>query len=474
MNRKQNSLGHTSRSRPRTLLLWQLLGLLIVLAAVAFVVVGLTRSSPQPQVNVSLQYPAIGPKNGATIRMSEGERGLSSIRVELQQGAHTKVLAEESFVPRAPWDFFGDVVTEHTAAVELGKEAHPELVEGEATLRVTTALAGNWLRSPEPLVTERQLPVRLTPPLIQVQSEFIYAAQGRVELVVYQVGESATKDGVEVDEWFFPGFPLPGGGPRERFALFAIPYYLDDQTAVRLMAEDELGNRAVRTDFLHQFFPRPLGKDTIQLNDRFMAKVVTEILPRSKLPDKGDLLQNYLQLNGELRRQNGLALREMAARSEQRFLWREPFLPMRNAAVKGAFADRRTYLFEGKSVDTQDHLGFDLASVSRAPIEASNDGKVLYADYFGIYGNCVVIDHGYGLMTLYAHLSSISVSAGEEVRRGQEVGRSGATGLAGGDHLHFTTALQGLPVNPIEWWDAHWIQDRLKRKLGDALPFSGM
>jgi murein DD-endopeptidase MepM/ murein hydrolase activator NlpD len=138
-----------------------------------------------------------------------------------------------------------------------------------------------------------------------------------------------------------------------------------------------------------------------------------------------------------------------------------------------SFADRRTYLYGGREVDRQDHLGFDLASVAKADVPAANDGVVVLAKYLGIYGNAVVVDHGFGLMTLYAHLSSIGVQEGERVKRAQPLGRSGATGLAAGDHLHFSFLLHGLPVRPVEWWDAHWIQDRLKRKLGAALPFGG-
>lgn len=118
-------------------------------------------------------------------------------------------------------------------------------------------------------------------------------------------------------------------------------------------------------------------------------------------------------------------------------------------------------------------MGYDLASVKRAPVEASNRGWVVLARFFGIYGNAVVIDHGYGLMTLYGHLSSIEVEPGQEVNRGQVIGRSGETGLAGGDHLHFTVLLQGQPVDPIEWFDAKWIRDRLVLKLGSAFDFEG-
>ena len=134
------------------------------------------------------------------------------------------------------------------------------------------------------------------------------------------------------------------------------------------------------------------------------------------------------------------------------------------------FADRRTYMYQGKPVDHQDHLGFDLASVQHAPVPAANRGVVVLAHFHGIFGNAVVLDHGHGLMSLYAHLSVISVQEGQTVDRGAILGQSGATGLAGGDHLHYTTLLQGLPVNPVEWWDPHWIHDRLKEKLGAALP----
>ena len=161
---------------------------------------------------------------------------------------------------------------------------------------------------------------------------------------------------------------------------------------------------------------------------------------------------------------------DLARRSQPRFLWSGAFLPLHNGQVMAAFADHRTYTWEGREVDHQDHLGFDLASVKSAPVPASNQGLVVLARYFGIYGNTVIVDHGYGLMTLYAHLSAIDVKDGQEVQRGQTLGRTGATGLALGDHLHFTVLLHGLPVSPAEWWDGHWIDDRLRRKLGAALP----
>src|SRR5262249_25647684 len=110
-------------------------------------------------------------------------------------------------------------------------------------------------------------------------------------------------------------------------------------------------------------------------------------------------------------------------------------------------------------------LGFDLATTANAPVTASNDGVVIYAAPLGIYGNAIVLDHGMGLQSLYAHLSLLAVKPGDSVKKGQQIGKSGMTGLAGGDHLHFTTLLGGVPVNPVEWWDPHWIQDRIDAQL---------
>jgi murein DD-endopeptidase MepM/ murein hydrolase activator NlpD len=150
-------------------------------------------------------------------------------------------------------------------------------------------------------------------------------------------------------------------------------------------------------------------------------------------------------------------------------LWRGVvFHPFSNNAVESAFADRRTYFYQGKEVDRQVHLGFDLASYTQTPIVAANAGQVVFAAELGIYGNCVIIDHGMGLQSLYAHLSTVDVQPGAVVAKDQPIGRSGITGMAGGDHLHFTMLVNGQMVNPVEWWDSHWIEDRILRKLRAA------
>jgi murein DD-endopeptidase MepM/ murein hydrolase activator NlpD len=326
------------------------------------------------------------------------------------------------------------------------------------------------LRTPPPVIAELELPVRVVPPSLMVLSTQTYAAQGGSEAVVYRVGEGATRHGVQAGAHFFPGSPVPGR-EGDQFVVFGIPWDLEDPNRIQLVAADELGNEASR-GFVDRWTPRRIGAAKIELSTPFLQKVVPEIAGHSSEVGAADeLLPAYLRINGELRESNSKELIALGEKSRPEFLWREAFLPFPSGQVMDAFAVRRTYVYDGREVDQQTHLGFDLASTQQAPVPAANRGVVMRADYFGIFGNCVVLDHGYGLMSLYAHLSSIEVQVGQTVERGQSLGRTGATGLAGGDHLHFATLVRGLPVTPVEWWDAHWIQDRLDRKLGAALPF---
>lgn len=460
--RERRDRGRAAGCFLRTLLVLALLVVIVALFATFY-------TGAEPNVSVKSPMKGIGRRTPIQIRIDDPQR-VSRVTVDVVQNADVKKVAERDLQPRPVWAFASTPPLEMT--VDVGRETVQGLRSGTAKVRVTAERAGSWLRRPAPAVAEVEMPVRLAPPTLQVQSTFHYVRQGGCELVVYRVGEGAVRDGVQSGDWFFPGFPVPGSNDRQqRFAFFAVPFDLGDPSRVRLVAFDDVGNRA-EAGFIDKFTPSPPHGDTIQLTDQFMNKVVPEIMSQSSdVADQGNLLANYLEINRNLRKKNAQTLIEMGRNSAKQFLWNQPFLPMMNAAIKAAFADQRTYVYNGKPVDQQTHLGFDMASVERDAIRASNSGRVVLARYFGIYGNAVVIDHGYGLQSLYGHLSSIAVKEGDMVKINQEIGRSGQTGLAGGDHLHFTMLLQGLAINPVEWWDPHWIQDRIKRKLGPALPY---
>src|SRR4029077_17568041 len=118
-----------------------------------------------------------------------------------------------------------------------------------------------------------------------------------------------------------------------------------------------------------------------------------------------DMLPAFLKINGELRRLNTAQIAACAAGTSPARLWKGPFVQLGNSQVEASFADHRTYFYKGREVDRQVHLGVDLAVTSDVAVVAANAGKVLNASWLGIYGNCVIIDHGMGVQSLYGHLS---------------------------------------------------------------------
>ncbi len=441
------------------------------LIVLAFVALGLFRVGGEPEVAIKPGMPAIGKRTPVEITISEPRRGLAHVMVEFSQGDVTISLADKTYPLSSQLFFWGSKTEKDTLTVEAGQQILPKLTGGSATIRVTAERAGTWLRHPDPRIEEIVLPVRLSPPSLQITSTQTYVTQGGCETVTYRVGEFAVRDGVRAGSWWFPGFPLPGGDKQDRFALFAVPFDMTQPNA-RLVVEDDAGNVGER-EFIDRFFPKEFKTDNINISDGFLAKVVPEILSHtSEIKDLGDPLKNYLAINRDLRKLNRETLQQLARKSKPVFLWNKAFKQMPNGKPTASFGERRTYLYNGIVIDHQNHLGYDLAVTKRAPIPAANSGIVVFAGFFGIYGNAIVIDHGYGLQSIYGHLSSISVTEGQEVSIGDIIGRTGETGLAGGDHLHFCTLLHGLPVNPTEWWDSHWIRDRISRKLESAFSFT--
>jgi len=275
---------------------------------------------------------------------------------------------------------------------------------------------------------------------------------------------------VRVGSIDYPGFPASGVGittdPALRVAFFALLFDQDLNSTLQLYARDPAGNEAL-TPLDHQVFPKPYSKSRIEIDDRFINRVVPAIAANSldeQIPSD-DLLGGFLKINGNLRRKNNQYLTDLAKKTTPEMLFKDAFQQLGNSQVEARFADTRTYVYKGKEVDRQVHLGFDLAVTSNVPIAAAQRGVIVHASDLGIYGNCVVIDHGLGVQSLYGHLSSIGVKVGDKVEKGAEIGRSGMTGLAGGDHLHFTMLVGGQQVTPVDWWSAQWFEDRVRRKL---------
>ena len=357
----------------------------------------------------------------------------------------------------------------------FGRQSIPELKPGTARIVVSATRPALFNLRLLSATASKEILIKLDPPSLSVVSTHHYINHGGSELVVYRVTPADVQSGVRVGDREYPGYPAGVGADAAlRMAFFALLHDQEVATPIAVFARDEVGNEA-KTTFVDKVFPKPFRKSRIVLDDRFMERVVPEILQHSpELPGRtNELLTDFLKINGDLRRMNAQHIEGIASRTAPACLWEGPFVQLGNSQVEASFADHRTYVYKDKEVDHQVHLGFDLAVTAAVPVVSANTGTVLNAAWLGIYGNCVIIDHGMGVASLYGHLSSLAVKPGDRVKKGQIIGRSGMTGLAGGDHLHFTMLVNGRPVNPVEWWDPHWIEDRVDRKvlaLGNPAP----
>lgn len=296
------------------------------------------------------------------------------------------------------------------------------------------------------------------PPAVQADDAQHYVTQGGSGIAILTPTGSWSEAGVRVGKHETRSFPKPGSASR--FSLFPFAWDTPEDSVPLVYARNAGGSEAT-AKFQVKVFPKKFRKRDIELTEAFLEKVVHELDPNGA----GSNVERFLKINREMRRANNQRVADLRLQTAEKFLWSGAFLQLANSKVESQFADVRSYIYHGQKIDEQVHLGFDLSVVAHTPVVAANDGRVLLAEPLGIYGNCIAVDHGYGLQSIYGHLSSLGVKVGDSVKKGQEIGRSGATGLAGGDHLHFTMQLDGVQVNPVEWWDAHWIRDQITSKL---------
>src|SRR5262245_55625097 len=450
---------------------------LVALAAgAAYFVAG--RGAP-PQLTINQPARVIGQSGSLDVTAEAPKAKFTALSITLEQNGKTVPLFALDNPQQATVAPVG--VNQLRITRPIGKRNVPELQSGTARI-VVTATRRSFLNLRQLTgIASKEVQVRLDPPRIAVVSTKHYVNLGGSEMVVYTASPSDVTSGVRVGDVEYRGFPaagagLTGGGPTVHVAFFALLYDQDLRTPIVAFARDEAGNEA-KTSFVDNVFPKPFKKSRIDLDDKFIDRVVPEIVehaPELKItaPPQGspEMINAFVKVNSDLRKINAEQIAAFAAKTSANKLWDGPFVQLGNSQVEARFADHRTYIYKGKEVDQQTHLGFDLAVPSRIAFFAANAGTVLNASWLGIYGNCLILDHGMGVQSLYGHLSSFDVKVGDTVTRGQTIGRSGMTGLAGGDHLHFTMLVGGRMVNPVEWWDAHWIADRIQRKLDESRP----
>lgn len=427
-----------------------------ICAVVIIAIIVLVAFSATPVITLPDSLHTVGQATPVAVHIS-APHGLSRAVAYIEQNGTRYQLANVEH-PKHRFRWRSDAV-EHTLKFTAGSKGTPQLKDGNA--RVIVEATSNDFRS-KTVEAARDVTVVLQPVTVSVDSDQHYLYVGMADLVTYNVTGAPTSSGVRVGDETFRGWPMPGGKPGE-FSLFAFAWNMPVNTMPVVYAVSPGGDEAhgaISVVFPKREQPRYRVRD-IQVDDKFMQKVVTELDPNGS----GDPVERFVRINSEMRKANNQTLADLKNKTEPKFLWSQPFQQQPNTKVEANFADVRNYIYHGRKIDQQTHLGYDLSSTQHVGVQASNDGRVVYAAPLGIYGNCVVLDHGYGLQTIYGHMSEIDVHDGDMVKRGQVMGKSGMTGMAGGDHIHFTMQLDGIQIDPKEWWDAHWIKDHIARRV---------
>jgi murein DD-endopeptidase MepM/ murein hydrolase activator NlpD len=417
---------------------------LLVLLLIAF----LLAQSASPVVDLSTPVTALGQTTSITVHV-RNPHGIRRLAAFVEQNGVRYRVGETAQPLRldGTWSF------------TAGTSAVPQLKDGKAQL-IVEATSNDFLRKTTRL--EREVMVVTQPPAISVDSDQHYLYLGMAELATFNLSGNWTEAGVRVGDQTFRAWPMPGGKPGY-FSLFAFAWNMQPGTAPLVYASNGTGNQ-VTGPMVFQFPKKEQPRYTVhdlQVSDGFMQKVVSELDPNGT----GDPVARFVKINSEMRRANNKILFDLRLKTDNRFLWSQPFSRQSHSKAESSFADVRNYIYQGKKIDQQVHLGYDLAVTQHVGVEASNDGRVVYAAPLGIYGNCIVVDHGYGLQTIYGHLSQIAVHEGDMVKRGQVMGTSGQTGMAAGDHIHFSMQLDGIQIDPKEWWDSHWIKDHIAKRV---------
>jgi len=409
----------------------------------------------KPQVKITPDTDTIG-LAPIEIEINEKGTGLKSVVVTLSAGGTEHSLFSQEY----------DQPVMQTKVTILSSKL-TGIKEGPAVFRVSARDRSLWgFFKGNETVIQKNVSIDITPPALELIADDPYINFGGTGVIAYKTSPDAVRSGVKIGNYFFPGYKGQTKDPETYIVFFAHPYDVSETEKAVLVATDKAGNsREMRLAYTLKDVR--YKKSTIPISDDFIQAKVAPLLSDVGAR-QGSPKDIFIKVNHGLRKENEDKIRMVGQKTANRMLWSGPFSQLSNSKVEANFADARTYIYHNEAIDTAYHLGFDLSVTKRYPVEAANSGIVSFTGDLGIYGNTVIIDHGLGLSTLYGHLSSIDVKEGEQIKQQQIIGKTGETGLAVGDHLHFATLLQGVPVLPKEWWDAKWIRDNIQPKLDSS------
>jgi murein DD-endopeptidase MepM/ murein hydrolase activator NlpD len=437
----------------------------IVSVVLAVVVTGgwfLFFEGEKPVVNIDNIGDYLGRKGTISYSARDAKSGIRSVNVSYSRGEMKKTIHSATY-PR----------TSYTGAIGPREDAQEIVfdtkVEGvsDGPLLITVEAADfsmrGWFTGNKTTVV-KEVTVDTVPPRVQLLHNEKYISPGGTGIALYRLADNDSAHGVSINGQFHPGFPLHESNDGIYICYFALPYDALRIDTLAVSAVDKAGNE-MSVPFASVFKDVAQKKDSINIGDGFLQEKIPEF--QQHYPEmQGDLVDKYLYVNNNVRERNNAKIAELCRTTQPKRMWHGRFLRMPGSSPAG-YADHRTYFYNNQEIDKQVHLGMDIASTQRIEVRAANNGQVVFAEYLGIYGNMVLIDHGQGVFSLYSHLSQINVSPGDNVDQQAVVGLTGTTGMAGGDHLHFSMLVNGVFVTPKEWWDQHWIAVTIEDPIKD-------
>ncbi len=425
--------------------------------------------SKKPVVDITIPSIYLKKNYEMLLNVTDSQTGLRKIMVSIMQKGKEKVLLEKQYASSSFLELFPDVKNiQDTFTIPVLFRKYG-MTDGEAVIRIMVSdFSWRGWNKGNIFYIEKKVVIDSKSPKVRILTKRHNIERGGSGLVIYRVFEENLKSGVKVGNNFFPGHAGLFEDKQIHAAFFALSHMQGPGTQLSVVAEDMAGNITKR-GFYHYIRDKNFKTDVLNISDRFLEQKVYDFDVDAKngffQEEEPSLLKKFLYINGEVRKNNVETILKVPQITQNEKYWNGMFSRLKGSARRAGFADRRTYKHKGTEIDRAVHLGVDLASTSNAPVKAANSGKVILTKFVGIFGNTVMIDHGFGLCSLYAHLNHISVNEGDVVKKGDDIGSTGLTGLAGGDHLHFSMIVHNIFVNPVEWWDDSWIKNNITSKI---------
>ncbi len=393
-------------------------------------------------------------KKPIPIKISD-ESGLRFIRAVLSDGENSIVLAKK---------VFSVAENEHILNIEFPKTGFVSNKKSfEMTIEAVDSSKWSFFSGNKAVAKTTILVDSKRPELFIVNNSYAII-KGGIGTVVFKAKDENLKE-LYIETSFGKTFyPTPFYKDGYFISLLAWPRQ-EESFKATIVAHDKAGNVAKsRVRFFLK--EKKFRSSRIVLKDRLLDGKIADLVQEDNPANLASMskIEKFKHVNEDMRKRNSKEISEATSIVPKEMISSfsiKPFYPLKNGAAVAGFGDHRSFMHGEKIVSKSYHMGLDLASTARADIVVSNPGEVVYSKYNGIYGNTVIISHGLGVFSLYSHNSSNLVEEGELVKAGDAIAKTGVTGLALGDHLHFSMIVQGVEVRPEEWMDKSWMRDNI-------------